>query len=192
MAQSIPSSQPLTLPTTASSTCLRCSTSAGGQQQDLAPRKNSTAAFTKLTLRHNTGGMKEGFSKYGLITHYDALVTGFKEESVAVAVNLMDDVEFRLHVPGTRVRVFQAVFKEKERPAAGLGLQMRPAGPRPGVWKDGQEEDAKENSEAAKLYTLENVNVYTEKEDLTELVVLLAETQRVLYKTRSNMARLFD
>ncbi|KAI8610240.1 hypothetical protein BC830DRAFT_1146752 [Chytriomyces sp. MP71] len=92
--------------------------------------------------------MKDVFSKYGLIMEDiatglpriklykneagefkgDALVTYFKEESVALAVNLLDDVEFRLGVPATRVRVSQAVFKEKEKPAAGSGAADATAG----------------------------------------------------------------
>ncbi|KAI9317514.1 hypothetical protein BX666DRAFT_1856955 [Dichotomocladium elegans] len=44
----------------------------------------------------------------------DVLVTYFKEESVSLAINLLDDAEFRLGEPSSKIRVQQAVFKEKE------------------------------------------------------------------------------
>lgn len=47
----------------------------------------------------------------------DALVTYFKEESVPLAINLLDDAEFRLGEPSSRIRVQQAVFTEKQLPA---------------------------------------------------------------------------
>ena len=47
----------------------------------------------------------------------DALVTYFKEESVPLAINLLDDAEFRLGEPSSRIRVQGAVFTEKQLPA---------------------------------------------------------------------------
>ncbi|KAG0171699.1 hypothetical protein DFQ28_000718 [Apophysomyces sp. BC1034] len=44
----------------------------------------------------------------------DALVTYFKEESVPLAISLLDDGELRLGEPSTKINVQQAVFKEKE------------------------------------------------------------------------------
>ncbi|KAL1932134.1 hypothetical protein VTP01DRAFT_9190 [Rhizomucor pusillus] len=44
----------------------------------------------------------------------DALVTYFKEESVPLAINLLDDGELRLGDPSTKIKVQQAVFKDKE------------------------------------------------------------------------------
>ena len=44
----------------------------------------------------------------------DALVSYFKPESVELCCNLLDDSDFRLGQPGTRIRVQEAVFKEKD------------------------------------------------------------------------------
>lgn len=44
----------------------------------------------------------------------DALVSYFKEESVPLAIELLDDSELRLGDNTTKIRVQQAVFKEKE------------------------------------------------------------------------------
>ncbi|RUP46430.1 hypothetical protein BC936DRAFT_146964 [Jimgerdemannia flammicorona] len=48
----------------------------------------------------------------------DALVSYFKEESVALAVNLLDESEFRVGDKSTVMRVQEAVFKEKEPSAS--------------------------------------------------------------------------
>ncbi|KAJ3160447.1 hypothetical protein HDU86_000781 [Geranomyces michiganensis] len=45
----------------------------------------------------------------------DALVSYFKEESVELACNLLDESDFRVGKPST-IRVQKAVFQEKERP----------------------------------------------------------------------------
>ncbi|KAI8333267.1 hypothetical protein EDC96DRAFT_20206 [Choanephora cucurbitarum] len=47
----------------------------------------------------------------------DALVSYFKEESVPLAIDLLDDSELRPGVNGTKINVQKAVFKEKEQPA---------------------------------------------------------------------------
>ncbi|KAF9179586.1 hypothetical protein BGZ51_009849 [Haplosporangium sp. Z 767] len=52
----------------------------------------------------------------------EALVTYLRHESVALAIDLLDDTEFRPGVERGRIRVQQAQFKEKERPAAPAGL----------------------------------------------------------------------
>ncbi|KAG0242101.1 hypothetical protein B0O80DRAFT_425904 [Mortierella sp. GBAus27b] len=47
----------------------------------------------------------------------EALVTYLRSESVALAIDLLDDTEFRAGIERGRIRVQQAQFKEKERPA---------------------------------------------------------------------------
>jgi len=44
----------------------------------------------------------------------DALVVFFKEESVPLAINLLDDAEFRLGDASTKIHVQQAEFKERD------------------------------------------------------------------------------
>ncbi|KAI7906823.1 uncharacterized protein BX663DRAFT_497709 [Cokeromyces recurvatus] len=46
----------------------------------------------------------------------DALITYFKEESVSLAINLLDDSELRPGQKSTKINVQKAVFKEKEQP----------------------------------------------------------------------------
>ena len=43
----------------------------------------------------------------------DALVVYFKEESVSLAINILDDAELRIGEPGTRMSVRQAEFGHK-------------------------------------------------------------------------------
>ncbi|KAF7728182.1 hypothetical protein EC973_006576 [Apophysomyces ossiformis] len=58
----------------------------------------------KIKIYHDEEGRVKG----------DALVTYFKEESVPLAISLLDDGEFRLGEPSTKINVQQAVFKDKE------------------------------------------------------------------------------
>ncbi|KAG0213657.1 hypothetical protein BGX28_003810 [Mortierella sp. GBA30] len=51
----------------------------------------------------------------------EALVTYLRQESVALAIDLLDDTEFRPGVEKGRIRVQQAQFKEKEKPAPSTG-----------------------------------------------------------------------
>ncbi|KAF8938601.1 hypothetical protein EDD21DRAFT_380503 [Dissophora ornata] len=52
----------------------------------------------------------------------EGLVTYLRPESVALAVDLLDDTEYRPGVERGRIRVQEAQFKEKERPAAPATL----------------------------------------------------------------------
>ncbi|KAI7821864.1 hypothetical protein BC939DRAFT_454716 [Gamsiella multidivaricata] len=52
----------------------------------------------------------------------EGLVTYLRPESVALTVDLLDDTEYRPGVEKGRIRVQQAQFKEKERPAAPASL----------------------------------------------------------------------
>lgn len=51
----------------------------------------------------------------------DALVVYFKEESVDLAVTMLDDVELRLGEPGTRMHVQRAEFSHKHEKGSGGG-----------------------------------------------------------------------
>ncbi|KAG0272559.1 hypothetical protein BGZ95_011686 [Linnemannia exigua] len=67
----------------------------------------------RIKLYTNSQGQRNG----------EALVTYLRHESVALAVDLLDDTEYRPGVEKGRIRVQQAQFKEKERTAttpAGL------------------------------------------------------------------------
>ncbi|KAF8975256.1 hypothetical protein BGZ46_009300, partial [Entomortierella lignicola] len=52
----------------------------------------------------------------------EGLVSYLRHESVALAIDLLDDTEYRPGVERGRIRVQQAQFKEKERPAAPTNL----------------------------------------------------------------------
>ncbi|KAG0002950.1 hypothetical protein BGZ80_003503 [Entomortierella chlamydospora] len=52
----------------------------------------------------------------------EGLVTYLRHESVALAIDLLDDTEYRPGVERGRIRVQQAQFKEKEKPAAPASL----------------------------------------------------------------------
>jgi len=52
----------------------------------------------------------------------EGLVTYLRPESVALAVDLLDDTEFRPGIEKGRIRVQQAQFKEKERPTTTTNL----------------------------------------------------------------------
>ncbi|ORY39966.1 hypothetical protein BCR33DRAFT_719769 [Rhizoclosmatium globosum] len=101
------------------------------------PKKkvNSSIYVTNLPQDVTVDEMKEVFGKYGIIMEDiatglpriklykdaegnnkgDALVTYFKEESVKLAVDLLDESEFRFG-DSAKIRVSQAVFQEKPRP----------------------------------------------------------------------------
>ncbi|KAJ3096047.1 hypothetical protein HK100_005657 [Physocladia obscura] len=103
------------------------------------PKKkfNSSIYVSNLPPDATFEEMKDFFSKYGIIMEDiatglprikmykdsngnfkgDALVTYFKEESVKLAVDLLDDSDFRLGTgsAGAKIRVQQAVFQDKEK-----------------------------------------------------------------------------
>lgn len=53
----------------------------------------------------------------------DALVVYYKEESVELAVTLLDDAELRLGEPGTRMKVQRAEYGHKGGDAADAGVE---------------------------------------------------------------------
>ncbi|KAI7881427.1 hypothetical protein K492DRAFT_128874 [Lichtheimia hyalospora FSU 10163] len=107
------------------------------QKRDTAKRPNTSVYVTGVPSDATVEEIKEVFTKCGVIMEDldsgqpkikiyqdaegrpkgDALVTYFKEESVPLAINLLDDAEFRLGEPSSRIRVQGAVFTEKQLPA---------------------------------------------------------------------------
>ncbi|GAB5587542.1 hypothetical protein Unana1_02442 [Umbelopsis nana] len=104
------------------------------QKRDMKPRPVKAVYVTGIPLDTTVDEMKEVFTKCGVIMEDittgepkiklykqengelkgDALVTFFKEESVPLAINLLDDAEFRLGDPSTKIHVQQAEFKERD------------------------------------------------------------------------------
>ncbi|KAF9101821.1 hypothetical protein BGX29_005238 [Mortierella sp. GBA35] len=66
----------------------------------------------RIKLYTNSQGQRNG----------EGLVTYLRPESVALAIDLLDDTEYRPGVERGRIRVQQAQFKEKERTATPAGL----------------------------------------------------------------------
>ena len=104
---------------------------ANGQQGERKP-KNTAVYVTGLPPDTEADEVHTRFSKFGLIEEDDggypkvklyarddgtfsgdALVVYFKEESVDLAIAMLDDSELRLGEPGTRMRVQRAEFGHK-------------------------------------------------------------------------------
>ncbi|PCH43874.1 hypothetical protein WOLCODRAFT_138648 [Wolfiporia cocos MD-104 SS10] len=113
-----------------------------GDAQAQAERKSKNTAVyvTGLPLDTEADELVARFSKFGLIEEDDegapkvklyaredgsfsgeALVVYFKEESVDLAVTLLDDDELRIGDPSTRMRVQRAEFKHKHEKQDGNG-----------------------------------------------------------------------
>ncbi|KAG9316468.1 hypothetical protein JVU11DRAFT_2504 [Chiua virens] len=113
-----------------------------GQQ----PRSKNTAIYiTSLPLDATTEEIVERFGKFGVIEEDDegepkvklyatedgsfsgeALVVYFKEESVTLAINLLDDAELRVGEPSTVMKVQRAEFKHKHTGTVANGnAQLR-------------------------------------------------------------------
>ncbi|SRR6266851_3327277 len=104
-----------------------------------ADRKSkNTAVFVRLPFDATFEEVVERFSKCGLIEEDDegepkvkmyarddgtfsgeALVVYFKEDSVSLAINILDDAELRLGEPSTRMSVQRAEFGHKNDNAGG-------------------------------------------------------------------------
>lgn len=113
----------------------------GRNDQAKPPRSKNTAVFvTGLPPDTEMEEVVERFGKFGVIEEDDegepkiklyarddgsfsgeALVVYFKEESVPLAVNLLDDAELRIGDPSTIMRVQRAEFKHKHTGDAGDG-----------------------------------------------------------------------
>lgn len=117
---------------------------ASGQQAERKP-KNTAVYVTGLPPDTEADEMHARFSKFGLIEEDDegnpkiklyarddgtfsgdALVVYFKEESVPLAVSLLDDDELRIGEPSTRMRVRHAEFSHKHEGEAKDGEAAKP------------------------------------------------------------------
>ncbi|TPX30517.1 hypothetical protein SmJEL517_g05936 [Synchytrium microbalum] len=105
------------------------------KKPDQPPKANTSIYVTGLPPNTDADEVKQVFSKYGIIAEDittgqpriklykddsgvlkgDALITYFKPESVQLAINLMDDCEYRFGEV-SKVHVAEAVFQPKERP----------------------------------------------------------------------------
>jgi RNA recognition motif-containing protein len=101
-------------------------------------KSKNTAVFVRLPFDATFDEVAERFSKCGLIEEDDdgepkvkmyarddgtfsgeALVVYFKEESVSLAINILDDAEFRLGDPSSRMSVQRAEFGHKSGNTGG-------------------------------------------------------------------------
>lgn len=109
------------------------STKRGKNEEAKPPRSKNTAVYvTNLPLDTDVEEIVERFGKFGVIEEDDegepkvklyatddgsfsgeALVVFFKEESVSLAINLLDDAELRVGEPSTVIKVQRAEFKHK-------------------------------------------------------------------------------
>ncbi|KAF9244883.1 hypothetical protein BU15DRAFT_85733 [Melanogaster broomeanus] len=109
------------------------STKRGKNDESKPPRTKNTAVYvTNLPLDTEADELVERFGKFGVIEEDDkgehkvklyakedgtfsgeALVVYFKEESVTLAVNLLDDAELRIGDSSTVMKVQKAEFKHK-------------------------------------------------------------------------------
>lgn len=117
------------------------STKRGKNEEAKQPRSKNTAVYvTNLPLDTETDEIVERFGKFGVIEEDDegepkvklyatedgtfsgeALVVFFKEESVPLAINLLDDAELRVGEPSTVMKVKRAEFKHKHTGAEANG-----------------------------------------------------------------------
>lgn len=117
---------------------------ANGQQAERKP-KNTAVYVTGLPPDTEADELHARFSKFGLIEEDDegnpkiklyaredgtfsgdALVVYFKEESVDLAVSLLDDDELRIGEPSTRMHVQRAEFSHKHEGEAKDGEAAKP------------------------------------------------------------------
>lgn len=130
------------------------SASANNGDQPKGKSKNTAVYVTGLPTDTDPDELLARFSKCGLIEEDetgepkvkmyarddgvfsgDALVVYFKEESVMLAINILDDAELRIGEPETRMSVRQADFGHKnEGDGSGVGVSgggMGGAPPKP-------------------------------------------------------------
>jgi HIV Tat-specific factor 1 len=101
-------------------------------------KSKNTAVFVRIPFDATFDEVVERFSKCGLIEEDDegepkvkmyaredstfsgeALVVYFKEDSVSLAINILDDAEFRLGDPSSRMSVQRAEFRHKNENSGG-------------------------------------------------------------------------
>ena len=117
----------------ASSSAAGPSTKRGKNDKDKRPRSKNTAVFVKgLPLDTQVDEIVDRFGKFGVIEEDDhgepkvklyanddgsfsgeALVVYFKEESVALSINLLDDAELRIGDSSTVMSVQRAEFNRE-------------------------------------------------------------------------------
>ena len=114
-----------------------------GKNDKPAKSKNTAVYVTGLPPDTEVDEILERFAKFGVIEEDDegghkvklyaredgsfsgeALVVYFKEESVTLAVNLLDDAELRIGDPSTVMRVQKAEFRHKH--SSGEGGEAKP------------------------------------------------------------------
>ncbi|ORY92220.1 hypothetical protein BCR43DRAFT_497979 [Syncephalastrum racemosum] len=116
----------------------------------------------------------------------DVLVSYFKEESVPLAINLLDEAEFRLGDPTTKISVQQAVFKEKD-PSEQQKKRAASGGKKKAQkklhqlqrkldWVD--EEGGKKAEKFAKIVILKNMYTQQELDEDPTLLLELKEDVR--------------
>ncbi|KIK97116.1 hypothetical protein PAXRUDRAFT_825288 [Paxillus rubicundulus Ve08.2h10] len=118
------------------------STKRGKNDESKPPRSKNTAVYvTSLPLDADSEEIVERFGKFGVIEEDDkgepkvklyaredgsfsgeALVVYFKEESVTLAVSLLDDAELRMGDPSTVMKVQKAEFMHKHTGGDGNGV----------------------------------------------------------------------
>ncbi|KAF8441368.1 hypothetical protein L210DRAFT_3759977 [Boletus edulis BED1] len=121
------------------------STKRGKNEEAKQPRSKNTAVYiTNLPLDTEAEEIIERFGRFGVIEEDDqgqpkvklyatedgtfsgeALVVYFKEESVTLAINLLDEAELRVGEPSTVVRVQRAEFKHKHTGTENGQSQLR-------------------------------------------------------------------
>ncbi|KAF9585220.1 hypothetical protein BGW38_003361 [Lunasporangiospora selenospora] len=108
----------------------------GGPHKERKPKPNTSVFVSGLPLDATLEEMMEVFKKGGVFMedeneqpriklysdkegrpNGEGLVSYLRPESVALSIDLLDDTEFRPGVEKCKIRVQQAQFKEKERPA---------------------------------------------------------------------------
>ncbi|KAI8384907.1 uncharacterized protein BYT42DRAFT_564017 [Radiomyces spectabilis] len=175
------------------------------KQKREPPKKPITSVYvSNIPMDTTVEEMKDRFSKCGVIMEDletgepkikiyrdaeghpkgDALVTFFKEESVPLAIELLDDAELRLGDPSTKINVQEAVFKEKQNVGQTNG---KPA-PKTKVkkklhqlqrkldWVDNEE--GKKTEKFAKIVILKNMYTHEELDEDPALMLELKEDVR--------------
>ncbi|KAI9304259.1 hypothetical protein BJ944DRAFT_163904 [Cunninghamella echinulata] len=167
------------------------------------PKKITSVYVTGVPPDVTVEEMKNTFSKCGVImedletgepkikiyrdengiSKGDALVTYFKEESIPLAIDLLDDSELRLGDPSTKIKVQKAVFKEK-----APSTEKKQQAPKNKVKKKLhqlhrkldwiEDESGKKNEKFSKIVILKNMYTQQELDDDPTLLLELKEDVR--------------
>ncbi|CAO3643067.1 unnamed protein product [Cunninghamella echinulata] len=167
------------------------------------PKKITSVYVTGVPPDVTVEEMKNTFSKCGVImedletgepkikiyrdengiSKGDALVTYFKEESIPLAIDLLDDSELRLGDPSTKIKVQKAVFKEK-----APSTEKKQQAPKNKAKKKlhqlhrkldwVEDESGKKNEKFSKIVILKNMYTQQELDDDPTLLLELKEDVR--------------